>query len=207
MIIACFAAELALLPRLTAALAIAAVDGDCRDAIRDSTPQIGGRDAVAARLLGSARRRGGVHAGDRVLRLQSENGSMAAFVMIVFVALASVRIGRGVGSRIDPADRRAPATRAEWRDVLVSSALLVAPLALLAPLMFIDMGLFLVVVVPVGFATLLAAGRRVAGWRLAIPGVAFFVLFGILAPRVLFPRCEAFEPRRVTPRKPRSSSE
>src|SRR5262249_16899126 len=57
----------------------------------------------------------------------------------------------------------------------------------LAPLMFIDMGLFLVVVVPVGFATLLAAGRRVAGWRLAIPGVAFFVLFGILAPRVLFP--------------------
>jgi len=107
--------------------------------------------------------------------------------MIVFVALASVRIGRGVGSRIDPAQGRAPGTRAEWRDVLVSSALLVAPLALLAPLMFIDMGLFLVVVVPVGFATLLAAGRRVAGWRLAIPGVAFFVLFGILAPRVLFP--------------------
>jgi hypothetical protein len=52
----------------------------------------------------------------------------------------------------------------------VSSALLVAPLALLAPLMFIDMGLFLVVVVPVGFATLLAAGRRVAGWRLGDSG-------------------------------------
>ena len=187
MIVACFAAELALLPRLTAVLAFAAVivivatpfvvrrrrSSGAMPALPDYWGAMVGA-AVFTLAIG-------------VLRLQSENGSMAAFVMIVFVALASVRIGRGVGSRIDPTARRAPSTRAEWGDVLVSSALLVAPLALLAPLMFIDMGLFLVVVVPVGFATLLAAGRRVAGWRLAIPGVAFFLLFGILAPRVLFP--------------------
>ena len=43
--------------------------------------------------------------------------------------------------------------------------MLVAPLALLAPLMFIDMGLFLVVVVPVGFAL-------TAAWMLA-PGVTW----------------------------------
>jgi hypothetical protein len=53
------------------------------------------------------------------------------------------------------------------------------------------MGLFLVVVLPVGFATLLAAGRRVAGWRLAIPALAFGLMFGVLAPRVLFPSVRA----------------
>ena len=108
MIIACFAAELALLPRLTAALAILAL------AVIVATPFVIQRRRAAGAtpalpdywgaLVGAA-----VFAlAIAVLRLQSENGSMAAFVMIVFVALVSVRIGRGVGSRIDPADRRAP---------------------------------------------------------------------------------------------------
>lgn len=116
-----------------------------------------------------------------VFRFESENGSMAAFVLIVFVALASVRIGRSVGARVG---NQSPVDRSR---AIVSSVLLVAPLVLLAPLMLIDMGLFLVVVIPVGFATLLATGRRVAGWRLVVPGLAFLLLFGVLVPRVLFP--------------------
>src|SRR5262249_37697136 len=95
-----------------------------------------------------------------VFRIESENGSMAAFVLIVFVALASVRIGRSVGARIEASSRRASDAAVDRSRVIVSSVLLVAPLVLLAPLMVIDMGLFLVVVIPVGFATLLAAGRR-----------------------------------------------
>lgn len=187
-ILACFAAELALLPRITSAVALLAAG------ILVAAPFIIHRRRAAANVPRMPDYSGAV-VGAAVftlviagLRLQSENGSMAAFVLIVFVALASVRIGRGVGARIEAVGRRAAV---EWREVFVSSMLLVAPLALLAPLMFIDMGLFLVVVVPVGFATLLAAGRRVAGWRLAIPGVAFFVLFGVLAPRVLFPSVRA----------------
>jgi hypothetical protein len=121
------------------------------------------------------------------MRLRSENGSMAAFVLIVLVALVSVRIGRGVGARIDAATRRVTASRSDWSEITISSALLAAPLLLLAPLMAIDMGLFLVVVLPVGFATLLAAGRQVAGWRLAAPLAAFALLFFFLTPRVLFP--------------------
>ena len=187
MIVACFAAELALLPRFTAVMTIVALT------ILIATPFVVRR---RRRLVDVPKlpEYWGALVGAAVftlvigtLRLQSENGSMAAFVLIVFVALASVRIGRGVGSRIETAEHRTPETRGEWGDVLLSSALLVAPLALLAPLMVIDMGLFLVVVIPIGFATLLAAGRRVAGWRLAIPGVAFVVLFVVLAPRILFP--------------------
>jgi hypothetical protein len=186
-IAACFAAELALLPRLTPAVTTVAL------MILIATPFVVRRRRASVEMPALPDYWGAL-VGAAVftlvlgtLRLQSENGSMAAFVLIVFVALASVRIGRGVGSRIENSERRTPETRAEWGDVLTSSALLVAPLALLAPLMVIDMGLFLVVVVPVGFATLLAAGRRVAGWRLAIPGFAFLVLFGVLAPRILFP--------------------
>jgi hypothetical protein len=111
MIVACFAAELALLPRLTAVLALAAV------AVIVATPFVVRRRRSAGAMPALPDYWGAMVGAAvftlaiGVLRLQSENGSMAAFVMIVFVALASVRIGRGVGSRIDPpsAGRRARA--------------------------------------------------------------------------------------------------
>jgi len=190
-ILACFAAEFALLPNLTAAMAVLAALALLSSPLVVQSRRAGG---VIPRLpdywsatLGAAFFTLAISG----LRLASENGSMAAFVMIVFVALACVRVGRGVGSRIEAAARRGGDSPTDRTEALVSSALLVAPLVLLAPLTIIDMGLFLVVVVPVGFATLLAAGRRVAGWRLAIPGLAFIALFGVLAPRVLFPSVNA----------------
>lgn len=190
-ILTCLAAEAALLPRITGAIALLA-----------AFVLLGIAVVVRRRRVSAAMPRmpdyWGAIAGASlftlviaVLRLRSENGSMAAFVLIVFVALASVRIGRSVGSRIEAADRRGPATLANWSELATSSGLLIAPLVLLAPLMVIDMGLFLVVVVPVGFATLLAAGPRVAGRRLVVPGLVFVVLFWILVPRVLFPSVRA----------------
>jgi hypothetical protein len=191
MILACLAAEFALLPSLTGVMA-----GLATITILSSPFVIRARRAHGAipRLpdYWSATLGASVFtlsiAG---LRSASENGSMAAFVMIVFVALACVRVGRGVGSRIEAASRRAGGAPIDRTEVVVSSALLVAPLVLLAPLTIIDMGLFLVIVVPIGFATLLAAGRSVAGWRLAVPGLAFVALFGVLGPRVLFPSVSA----------------
>jgi hypothetical protein len=191
MILACLVAEFALLPSLTGvvagAAAITILSSPFVLRVRRANGAIPKLPDYWSAALGASIF-ALVIAG---LRLASENGSMAAFVMIVFVALACVRVGRGVGSRIESASRRASDSPADRVEVLVSSALLVAPLVLLAPLTVIDMGLFLVVVVPVGFATLLAAGRRVAGWRLAIPGLAFVAFFGVLAPRVLFPSVNA----------------
>lgn len=185
--------ELSLVDRLSVVMAIASL------AIVVAAPVIAYR----------RRKQGGTHASPdywsaavgvsafllavNAFRMRSENGSMAAFVLVVFVALASVRIGRSVGSRIENAVRRKEADATSWREMLLSSALLVSPLVLLAPLMIIDMGLFLVVVIPVGFATLLAAGRRVAGWRLLVPGLAFTLLFVVLVPRVLVPSARAIQ--------------
>src|SRR6185437_15026514 len=190
-IAACLAAEVALLPGLAGPSLVGAIA------------------LLAAAVIVARRRRSsglvsalpdywGALAGAMVfvvviasMRLRSENGSMAAFVLIVLVALVSVRIGRGVGARIDAATRRGNGSRGDWSEVTLSSALLAGPLLLLAPLMAIDMGLFLVVVLPVGFATLLAAGRQVAGRRLAAPLAAFVLLFVLLTPRVLFPSVRA----------------
>ena len=113
----------------------------------------------------------------------SENGSMGAFVLVILVALAGVRIGRGVGSRFASHRVRSSGGRA------LDAFLLVAPVMLLAPLLWIDMGLFLLVVVPVGVATLLAADWRVAGWWATVPVVSFALLFWT-GERVLFPSLE-----------------
>jgi hypothetical protein len=191
MMLGCLAAEFALIPSLTAAMAALAaltiLSSPFVVKARRASGSIPKLPDYWSATFGAAAFTLAIAA----LRLASENGSMAAFVMIVFVALACVRVGRGVGSRIEAVARRGSDAPIDRTEILVSSALLVAPLVLLAPLTVIDMGLFLVVVVPVGFATLLAAGRRIAGWRLAIPGLAFVALFGILAPRVLFPSVSA----------------
>jgi cell division protein FtsW (lipid II flippase) len=113
----------------------------------------------------------------------SENGSMAAFVLVVLVALASVRIGRAINARLR---RDVP----RWERIALA-ALLLAPFVLLLPLALIDMGLFLVVVLPIGFATLLATGWKVVGRALLIPGVAFGLLFFALFVKVLFPSVDA----------------
>jgi hypothetical protein len=123
------------------------------------------------------------------LRLLSENGSMGLFLLIVFVALASVRIGRSFGARLDAP--RSVATRVRGRSLL-ESLLLLAPLLFLVPLAGIDMGLFLVMVVPLGFATLLAVGARTAGWRL-IPLAVVMLVVLVLGRKVVFPSVRSIE--------------
>jgi cell division protein FtsW (lipid II flippase) len=120
------------------------------------------------------------------LRAGSENGSMGAFVLVVFVALAAVRIGRGVGSRLEASAQSSTQSTAVARLLLIESLLLAAPLVLLLPLASLDMGLGLVMVVPLGFATLLAAGWRAARWRLLVPSLAMVAVI-MLARQVLFP--------------------
>jgi cell division protein FtsW (lipid II flippase) len=61
----------------------------------------------------------------------------------------------------------------------------------LAPLALIDMGLFLVMLVPIGFATLLAVGHGIGARHLAIPVVAFALLFALLSRQVLFRSVDA----------------
>jgi hypothetical protein len=118
------------------------------------------------------------------LRLASENGSLGAFILVVFVALASVRIGRGVGARLEARARASSEVRGiEW---LAEALLLTTPLFLLLPLAGIDMGLVLVLVIPLGFATLLATGARAAGRRLVVPAAAMLLLV-LLGWQVVFP--------------------
>ena len=114
------------------------------------------------------------------LRLVSENGSIGAFVLVVFVVLASVRIGRAVGARI--AARTANERFAWLRD----SALLAAPMLLLVPFAAIDMGLVLVLVIPLASATLLATGARAAGARLILPALVLALALGA-GKKVVFP--------------------
>ena len=184
-IVACFAAEAALLfPRASAAIAaILVVLALVKIRARRHSPTAAGVRrpdrwavslGVAIFVLCVALMRGG-----------SENGSMAAFVLVVFVALASVRIGRGVTSAA------APTEVANRRDTMIRSALLIVPLVFLAPLALIDMGLFLVMLVPIGFATLLAVGRGVGGRHLVLPVVAFALLFGLVSRQVLFRSVDA----------------
>jgi cell division protein FtsW (lipid II flippase) len=115
-----------------------------------------------------------------ILRLLSVSGSMGIFLLVVFVALASVRIGRSFGARLD-APRPVSARRS-----FLESLLLLAPLLFLLPLAGIDMGLFLVMVIPLGFATLLAVGVRTARWRV-IPLVVAMLLVLIVGQQVVFP--------------------
>jgi cell division protein FtsW (lipid II flippase) len=65
--------------------------------------------------------------------------------------------------------------------------LMLAPLVLLFPLVFIDLGLFLVMVLPIGCATLLAAGWDSIGRSVVVPTLVFLGLLAILSTKVLFP--------------------
>lgn len=119
------------------------------------------------------------------VREMSENGSLAAFLLVLLVTLVSVRIGRAVGAR--PASERKP---------FALSGLLI-PLVLLVPLALLDMGLFLVMVIPIGFATVLAAGIKVLRGRAVVFPVAVALLLGfIVVEKVLAPSLEGM--RRAT---------
>jgi hypothetical protein len=122
-----------------------------------------------------------------LVRLFSVNGSLGALVLVVLVALASVRIGRAVSARLEARARaNSRSGVAEW---FVDALLLVAPLILLLPLAAIDVGLGLVFVIPLGCATLLATGVRTAGSRLVMPSTAMVVLL-FLGWQVVFPSVE-----------------
>jgi hypothetical protein len=119
--------------------------------------------------------------GIAILAGLSANGALAAFVLVILVALVGVRAGRALAARIS---QKVPG----WMMVLY----LVAPLLLLLPLAVIDMGLLLVMVIPLGVASLLAVGlhRLTRGWQLASAGFGFALLF-VLFAKVLFPDVDA----------------
>lgn len=116
------------------------------------------------------------------LRHVSANGSLGVFVLVIFAALASVRIGRGVADRL----QRQTSVSTLRHVVSIDSVLLLSPILLLVPLAAIDMGLALVLVIPLGLASLIAAGWRTVRWLALLPGLAMVVLI-MLAVQVLFP--------------------
>jgi len=177
----------------------------------------GGRDAAAARLLVALASVASTLV-IAALKLQSANGAMASFLLIILVSLTSVRIGRSLSSRLQqhqvastPTESRAAIETPTLVHALVPEgsstplsrwtviSYLVAPILLLAPLAVIDMGLLLVTVIPIGAASLLAVGwRRVDRWgRMA---AAFFALLlaGFLWFKVLFPPLGAIGSREAS---------
>lgn len=126
---------------------------------------------------------GGIIAG---LRLASENGSIGAFVLVVFIVLASVRIGRGVGARVAARSAGQTPLTPWWLD----SLLLATPLLLLLPFAALDMGLVLVLVLPLAFATLLATGSKRVSRRLLVPLIVLLVV-GWAGKKVVLPATDA----------------
>ena len=142
-------------------------------------------------------------------RYFSENGSLAALVLVVFVTLVSLRIGRVAGA-IFVAESPLPVRRngaeepsmdklrpASTPAVAIGFWGGAAPpmmlLLMLLPLGLIDMGLFLVMHVPIGVAAYLAAGRQVTrqARTMAWPAVTGCVLATIILTKVLFPSVDA----------------
>jgi cell division protein FtsW (lipid II flippase) len=117
----------------------------------------------------------------------SENGALAAFALVILVALVSVRAGRRLADQL-AASRYSSAPALPMSRILVH---LIAPVVLLSPLAVIDMGLLLVMVIPIGAAALLAVAHRLSvPWRLASIGIAAAVVLS-LAVKVLHPNVDA----------------
>src|SRR6185312_11084732 len=133
-IVACLAAELALLPRAAGAAAAASVAVIAVAVAVIRKRRASGAIARMPDYWGALAGAALFTLAIALLRSRSENGSMPAFVLIVFVALVSVRIGRGVGSRIESAERNGDARPSARGEIVASSVLLIAPLVLLAPL-------------------------------------------------------------------------
>ncbi len=142
-----------------------------------------------------------------VVTQTSENGAMAALVLVVLVTLVSVRVGRIAASILDaPATTMRVGAGGESMGVLSPIATrsffkvlgfgLLPPLFLilmLGPLALLDMGLFLVMLVPIGVSSYLAAGKTVSRHLgtiippLLVGGLVFVVIY----TKVLFPAVDA----------------
>jgi hypothetical protein len=110
-----------------------------------------------------------------VTRLASENGSLPAFILVLLITLVSVRFGRFVGSGKSEAGGWV-----SWLAPLV-------PIGLLVPLALIDMGLFLVMVFPLGMASVLAAGSKIMrGLRAVLLGGVAVLLLYVIGSKVLW---------------------
>src|SRR5690606_36519800 len=121
------------------------------------------------------------------LRFFSENGAMAAFLFIILVTLVSVRAGRALAARL-PRESGTARSLPWW----TIAPYLVVPMLLLLPLAFIDMGLLLVMGIPIGGAELLAIGlhRLTSGGKVAASAAALLMLY-VLVFKVLFPDVSA----------------
>jgi len=126
---------------------------------------------------------------------KTSNGSMPAFVLIILVTLTSVRIGRVLRSRAEGGrgmshvSLNQPSGLSQFRE----GCFLLIPIVLLLPLVKIDMGLFLIMVIPIGFAAILArgAGRSGGLLRSVAPAVTFLLLATVLWRNVLHPPVSA----------------
>ncbi|MCC6316916.1 MAG: hypothetical protein IT361_04415 [Gemmatimonadaceae bacterium] len=129
------------------------------------------------------------------LKWMSENGAMAAFLLVVLVALVSVRIGRSLAAHLALASRAGVAAIPWWQVTL----LLAAPLLLLLPLAALDMGLLLVMAIPIGAAALLAVGwtALARAGRIAVSLLIIAVVW-FMGSRVLFPSIGVIGSRDAT---------
>uniref|UniRef100_UPI00286E4F39 hypothetical protein n=1 Tax=Gemmatimonas sp. TaxID=1962908 RepID=UPI00286E4F39 len=110
-----------------------------------------------------------------VVTIQSENGAMSALVLVVFVTLVSVRIGRIAGSILEAGASTVTRLDNSGESIVLPARIMARPRAtgrllvgvlppialmvMLLPLAVLDMGLFLVMLVPIGVSSYLAAGR------------------------------------------------
>jgi hypothetical protein len=143
--------------------------------------------------------------GTAFARSQSENGSMSALVLVVFVTLVSVRIGRIAGSILETHAVAMPRPDAGGESIALSTRIMVRPPAtgkwlvgflppvflmlMLLPLAVLDMGLFLVMLVPIGVSSYLAAGRAVSRYKRTWLPPLFFgsLVLVVIFTKVLFP--------------------
>jgi hypothetical protein len=153
-----------------------------------------------------------------VLSTVGTNAAMATFLLVILVALVSVRAGRALAARLssgarqtlllpgaaaqdaspsraDPSGRELPAIvppRAAAGSEGILLLYLVVPLVLLFPLAAIDMGLLLVMLVPIGAASLLAVGLHRLSPRTKLGSLALACgLVALLISKVVVPDVSA----------------
>jgi hypothetical protein len=113
------------------------------------------------------------------LRASSENGAMASFTLVILLVLVSVRVGRSLATRLEGSQSF------PW---LHTGVAVLAPFLVLLPVAFIDMGLLLVILVPIGVATLLVGWHRLPHpLARAFALVPTLVVLFLLTFKVLYP--------------------
>ncbi len=118
------------------------------------------------------------------------NGAVSAFLLVTLLVLLSVRFGRRLA-----ADHAAGGRSSGGEQVgnVRTLALVLGPVVLLLPLALIDMGLLLVMILPIALAPLMAMGwRRLRLVHWGVVGVSALLL-GLLVVRVLAPDLSALQ--------------